>query len=83
MLSAARSVVAAELFAGAEAAGYLDEDLALGTGSAAVRDAVREVVPPLDADRRLDGDVAAVESLVAEGLLDEAVGDAVGGWPTR
>ena len=83
VLSAARSVVAAELLAGAEAARYLDADLSLGTGSAAVHDAVRGGIPPLDADRRLDGDVAAVETLVAEGLLDEAVADAVGGWPTR
>ncbi len=83
VLEAARAVVAVELLAGAEAAEYLDDDLALGSGSAAVHDLVRGVVAPLDGDRRLDGDVAAVEALLAEGLLDEAVVEAIGEWPTR
>jgi histidine ammonia-lyase len=82
VLEAARSVVAVELLAAAEAAEYLDDDLALGTGSAAVHDAVRGVVAPLESDRRLDGDIASVDALVAEGLLEEAVAEAVE-WPGR
>ena len=82
VLEAARSVVATELLVAAEAAEYLDDELALGTGTAAAHDAVREVVAPLASDRRLDGDVGAVERLVAEGLLEEAVAEAVE-WPER
>ena len=81
VLERARTVVAVELCAGTEATEYLDDDLSLGTGTAAARDVVREAFPPLESDRRLDGDVAAVEAVVAEGLLDEAVAGAVGEWP--
>lgn len=83
VLEAARSVVAVELLAATEAAEYLDDDLALGTGTAAVYDAVREVVEPLEADRRLDGDIAAVDALLEAGLLAEAVADAGIDWPER
>jgi histidine ammonia-lyase len=83
VLGCVRTVLAVELLSGIEAAEYVDDDLALGTGSAAVYDAVREVVAPLSGDRRLDGDVDAVEAVLARGLLDEAVASAVGGWPER
>jgi len=82
-LEAARSVVAVELLSAVEATEYLEDDLALGTGTAAVYDVVREVVAPLASDRRLDGDIAAVDALLAERLLEDAVGAAVGGWPER
>jgi hypothetical protein len=39
----------------------------------------REAVAPLEGDRRLDGDIAAVDSVVARGRIDGAVG----GWPGR
>ncbi|QLD90051.1 histidine ammonia-lyase [Natronomonas salina] len=83
VLDRVRTVLAVELLCGAEAAEYLDDDLVLGSGTAAVREAVREVVPPLERDRRLDGDIDAVESLVASGLVDDAVTSAIGAWPER
>ena len=81
VLDRVRTVIAVELLCGAEAAEYVDADLALGTGTAAAYETVREAVAPLSGDRRLDGDIAAVDSLLARGRLDEAVGAAVGGWP--
>ena len=79
VLERARSVVGIELLCAAEAAEYLDDGLELGVGTAAAHGAIREVVPALDGDRRLDGDVSAVGTLIATGLLDEAVDEAVGG----
>ena len=80
VLDRVRTVLAVELLCGAEAAEYVDDDLAFGSGTAAVYETVREAVAPLTGDRRLDGDIAAVDSLVAAGRLDEAVAAAVG-WP--
>ncbi|MDR5672745.1 Histidine ammonia-lyase [Halalkaliarchaeum sp. AArc-CO] len=72
-LDRARRVVATELLCGVEATEYLDPELSLGDGTESVRQLVRDVVPPLSGDRRLDGDLEAVASLIAEGLLDEVV----------
>lgn len=78
-LQCARQVVSIELLTATEAAEYVDDDLALGAGTAAVYDAVRDLVPQLDGDRRLDGDIRALETLVASGLLDEAIENGVEG----
>jgi histidine ammonia-lyase len=81
VLDSVRTVLAVELLCGAEAAEYVDDDLAFGTGTTAVYETVREAVPPLDRDRRLDRDIVAVETLVADGRLDEAVASTVDRWP--
>ncbi|NGM71009.1 histidine ammonia-lyase [Natronolimnobius sp. AArcel1] len=80
-LESARWVVAAELVCGTEAADYLDEafdtdeSLSLGTGTAAARDLVREVVPPLAAtgDRPVRPDIEAVAALLEDGLVTGAL----------
>ncbi len=79
VLRRARQVVGVELLCAAEAVEYVDVDLALGTGTDAVHAAVRETVPALDGDRRLDGPIRDVETLIAAGLLDEAMAGAVDG----
>ncbi|SNR37232.1 histidine ammonia-lyase [Halorubrum vacuolatum] len=77
VLQRARQVVGIELLCAAEAAEYLDDDLALGKGTAAVHRVLRGVVPALEGDRRLDGSISDVETLIAAGLLDEAIADSV------
>ncbi|MFC7227610.1 histidine ammonia-lyase [Salinirubellus salinus] len=74
----ARTVVGVELLCAAQAAEFVEEGLAHGDGTAAVYDAVREVVPPLDGDRSLAGDIDACDALVANGALDAAVAEALG-----
>ncbi len=49
-----------------------------GPGVGAARRVVREVVPPLDADRVMTGDLAAVRALIVDGRLRDAVEAAVG-----
>jgi histidine ammonia-lyase len=49
-----------------------------GAAVAAVMDRVREQVPPLDEDRYLAPDLAAVERLVADGTLVAAAEEVVG-----
>lgn len=79
----ALTVVAVELLCGAQAAEFVaeapevapDDDHATGTG--AVYEAVREVVPPLVEDRPVHEDVARVDTLVRSGLLAEALVDAL------
>jgi len=73
----AATVVGVELLCGAQALAYVDDDLSPGDGSAAAVDAVREVAPPLDADRRLSPEMDAVGTLVRSGLLADRVADAV------
>ncbi|MFB6073040.1 MAG: histidine ammonia-lyase [Halobacterium sp.] len=74
----AATVVGVELLCAAQASEFLDGDLAHADGTRAVYDLVRDVSPPVDEDRSLSGDMAAVADLVREGLLDEAVERAVG-----
>ncbi|MFC4359664.1 histidine ammonia-lyase [Halobium salinum] len=74
----ARKVVAVELLCGAQAAEFVDDDLAHGPGTGAAYAVVREVVPALDADRPHDADMDAVASLVGEGVVEKRVRDAVG-----
>lgn len=78
----ARGVVAAELVCGTEATEYVDDafeatDLSLGVGTRAVRDLIREVVPPLTGDRPLHPDIDAVADLLAAGHLDTALEQAL------
>lgn len=62
------TVLALELLAGAQALEFL-APLRPGKGVEAARALVREVVPPLERDRVLAPDIAAVESLVRSGAL--------------
>jgi len=73
----AREVVAIELLCGAQAAEFVDDNLAPGRGSGAAYEAVREAVPPLEADRPLRDEIATVSGLVADGTLEERVDDAL------
>jgi histidine ammonia-lyase len=83
-LDHARRVTAIELLCAAQAAEFVDDALAHGEGTAAVYDAVRAVVPPLDEDRPPAPDIRAVERVVAEGVLDDALGTALGeAWEDR
>jgi histidine ammonia-lyase len=80
----ARAVTAIELLCGAQAAEFVDDDLEHGEGTGAVYDAVRAVVPPLEADRSPAPDVRAVDRVVAEGVLDDALTTALGEeWSER
>jgi histidine ammonia-lyase len=67
------AVVGVELVCGAQAADFLDSDLALGAGTAAAHDAVRSVVPHLEVDRPLDADIRAGARLVTSGAMRDAV----------
>lgn len=83
-LDHARRVTAIELLCAAQAAEFVDDALAHGEGTGAVYDAVRAVVPPLDEDRPPAPDIRAVERVVAEGVLDDALGTALGeAWEDR
>ena len=66
------SVVAVELLVAAQASEFLDDDLRHADGTRAVYDLVREVAPPVDADRSLSGEMEAIADVVREGLVDEA-----------
>jgi histidine ammonia-lyase len=76
--------VGVELACAAQAAEFVDEapevdegdDLAPGT--AAVYDAVREVVPRLDADRPVHEDLDRADAMVRAGVVEDAVEAAVG-----
>ena len=72
----ALTAVGIELLCGAQAMEFVDEGLALGTGTDAAYGAIREHVPPLDADRPLHGDIEVAAELVATGRLDAVVGRA-------
>ncbi|WP_254768762.1 histidine ammonia-lyase [Salinilacihabitans rarus] len=83
-LANARTVVATELVCAAQAAEFVDDafdadgPLALGAGTGAAYDLIRQVVPPLSTDRPVHADVEAVESLLDRGLFEEAVAEALG-----
>lgn len=76
----ARAVVGVELLCGAQATDYLPGNLALGDGTQAVYDTVRAVVTALDEDRALSPDMDAAADLIARGVLDDALDDAVAGF---
>lgn len=77
ILENARWVMAIEVLNAAEALGF-HAPLEPGPGVHAAVKAVREVVPPLDADRIMTGDLAAVREMIVDGRLREAVEAAVG-----
>lgn len=60
-----------------QAAEFLDDDLELGTGTGSVRDSVRSVVPPLEEDRQLDGELETAGDLVRFGAIRAAVDEAL------
>ncbi|GAA0277575.1 histidine ammonia-lyase (plasmid) [Halobacterium noricense] len=69
----AGTVVGVELLVAAQASEFLDDDLEHAAGTSAVYDLVREVSPPVEADRPLHDDIDAVVDLVQEGLVDDAI----------
>jgi histidine ammonia-lyase len=83
-LENATQIVAAELCCGAQAAEYVDDafgreaPLSLGVGTTAAYDLVRNVVPPLEADRPVHTDVDRIAALLTEGLLEERLDSAIG-----
>jgi histidine ammonia-lyase len=79
VLGNAGTVVGIELLCGAQAAEFVDDDLALVVGAGAAYEAVREVVPPLTEDRPLHEDIELAGALVAGGALDERVREALDG----
>ncbi|RXK50045.1 histidine ammonia-lyase [Halorientalis pallida] len=76
-LDDAVTVLAVELCCGTEASEYVDDDLSHGVGTGAAREAVREVVDPLTVDRSPAPDIERVDALLAGGLLDSRVREAV------
>ncbi len=73
-----RLVLAIELAIAAQAVD-LAQPARLGRGPAATHDAVREIMPPLDDDRALSGEVNRLEAeLLANGRLARMVGEALG-----
>ena len=77
ILENARWVVAIEVINAVQALDF-HQPLQPGPGVGAAVRLVRSVVPPLDADRVMTGDLAAVRELVVRGALREAVEGAVG-----
>jgi histidine ammonia-lyase len=69
----ALTVVGIELLCGAQAMEFVDDALDPGSGTGAAYEALREHVPPLDADRPLHGEIEVATELVAAGWLDEAI----------
>ncbi len=77
ILENARWVIAIELLNATQALDF-DAPLVPGPGVAAAAALIRSVVPPLDADRIMTGDLAAVRQLITSGALRDAVERAVG-----
>ena len=79
-LDRSRTAVAVELCCAAQAAEFVDEELAHGVGTGAAYAAVRDVVDPLEADRPPAPDVEAVATLIESGTLDRALAAAMDEW---
>ncbi len=77
ILENARWVMAVEVLNATQALDF-HEPLRAGPGVDAAVRLVRSVVPPLDADRIMTGDLAAVRTLITSGQLRAAVEAAVG-----
>ncbi|WP_435196552.1 histidine ammonia-lyase [Natronomonas sp. EA1] len=73
VLENVRQVVAVELLCAAEAAEYVEESL--GTGTTALYEAVRELVPPLSGDRSLAGDIETLAALVVSEEIENRIAD--------
>lgn len=67
------SVLAIELLCGTEAAEYVEDSLSHGVGTQVVSEMIREHVEALSADRRLDGDIDTIRTLVSNGALRSGV----------
>jgi len=79
VLDQVRTVVAIELLCGAEAAEYVDDELAHGEGTAVVYRVVREEVAPLEGDRPLAGDVDAITATLRSGELRDRLHETIEG----
>jgi histidine ammonia-lyase len=77
ILENSRWVIAIEVWSATEAIGF-HAPLEPGPGVGAAVKLVRSVVPPLDADRIMTGDLAAVRELIVDGKLRHAVEGVVG-----
>ncbi len=77
ILDNAKWVVAIEILNATQALDFL-QPLEPGPGVGAAKRLVRSLVPPLDSDRIMTGDLAAVRAMVVDGRLREAVEEAVG-----
>ncbi len=77
ILENVRWVIAIEVLNATQALDF-HRPLEPGPGVTAAAKLVRSVVPPLDADRIMTGDIAAVRELVTGGALRKAVEGAVG-----
>jgi len=73
-----RTVLAIELLCAAEAAEYVDDELAHGVGTAAVYETIRDHVDALDGDRSLSADIDTIGELIADGTLQANIRDALG-----
>lgn len=77
VIANAQWVLAIEVLNATEAIGF-HAPINPGPGTGAAVQAVRSVVPPLDADRIMTGDLAAVRALIMNGMLRDAVEAVVG-----
>ncbi len=77
ILENVRWVIAIEVLNATQALDF-HRPLEPGPGVAAAAKLVRSVVPPLDADRIMTGDIAAVRQLITGGALRQAVEGVVG-----
>ena len=77
ILENARWVIAIEVLSATQALEF-HKPLDAGPGVGAAIKLVRSVVPPLDADRIMTGDLAAVRDLIVSRSLRDAVEDVVG-----
>jgi histidine ammonia-lyase len=76
-IDAALDLLAIELIVAAQAVD-LREDATLGVGTRAAYELVRDRVPPMREDRLLARDIASVRSLLDDGSMLRATGDALG-----
>ncbi|HYW50929.1 MAG TPA: histidine ammonia-lyase, partial [Gemmatimonadaceae bacterium] len=77
ILDNATWVLAIELLNAAQALDF-HQPLVPGPGVGAARDALRQVVPPLDTDRVLTPDLEAVRAIMLDGVLRQSVEQAIG-----
>jgi len=73
------TVVGVELVCGAQAAEFVDDDLALGSGTGEAYDAIREVVPELTVDRPIHEDIERGAAVARSPAFVERIDAAVGG----
>ncbi len=76
-VSNAVTAVGIELCCGAQAAEFVDDELAHGRGTGAAYRVMRDVIPPLVRDRPIHVDVDAATRMVQDGVLERAVAAAL------